>query len=213
MIFAIFIIIRYNIIGDLMYTIKNNTDNTIIIKKSKFITKLYRINSISEINNIIEKLKIEYKDATHVCYAYIIDGIQKCDDNGEPSGTAGLPILNVLKHNNLNFILCVVIRYFGGIKLGAGGLVRAYASSVTEALNITIKKEIIKGINITITFSYDNNKLIDNIVKNWEVINRIYTDNVTYNINLSKEEFEDNKIKLNKICHDIIINHDIIITK
>lgn len=196
-----------------MYTIKNNIDNTIIIKKSRFITKLYRVNNIREINNLLENIKIEYKDATHICYAYIIEGIQKCDDNGEPSGTAGLPILNVLKMNNLNYLLCVVIRYFGGIKLGAGGLVRAYSNSVTEALNNIIKKEIIKGINITITFSYDNNKIIDNIVKNWEVIDKKYSDSVTYNINLSKENFEDNKMKLKKLCQDIIINHDIIMTK
>ena len=119
-----------------MYSINKNIDNTIIIKKSKFITKLYKINSIKEVNGIINDLKSEYKDSTHICYAYILNSIEKCVHDGEPSGTAGLPILNVLKHNNLNYILAIVIRYFGGIKLGAGGLVRAYSNSITDTLKL-----------------------------------------------------------------------------
>ncbi len=213
MIFAIFIIIRYNIIGDLMYTIKNNTDNTIIIKKSKFITKLYRINSISEINNIIEKLKIEYKDATHVCYAYIIDGIQKCDDNGEPSGTAGLPILNVLKHNNLNYILAVVIRYFGGIKLGAGGLVRAYSNSVNDTLKLVDIVELIEGINVSITFNYDDVKFIDNLLISTEIINKSFDGVITYNFNITNEKYMDIKDLLMDKCLNVIINNEIYIAK
>ena len=113
-----------------MYSIKETTKNTIEIKKSKFITILYRINNVEEVNTILYKVSSKYSDATHVCYAYILNNIEKCSDNGEPSGTAGLPILNVLKKKNLTNILAIVIRYFGGIKLGAGGLVRAYSNSI-----------------------------------------------------------------------------------
>ena len=110
-----------------MYTIKNDDSYELEIKKSKFISKLYRVNNIEDVNNILSSLRKEYSDATHHCYAYIINNSKKSSDDGEPGGTAGIPILQVLDKNNLNYVLCVVIRYFGGIKLGAGGLVRAYS--------------------------------------------------------------------------------------
>ncbi len=196
-----------------MYSINKNIDNTIIIKKSKFITKLYKINSIKEVNGIINDLKSEYKDSTHICYAYILNSIEKCVDDGEPSGTAGLPILNVLKHNNLNYILAIVIRYFGGIKLGAGGLVRAYSNSITDTLKLCDIVELIEGLNIEISFNYDDVKYIDNILKHIEIINKKYNDNIIYNINISKESYENIKDILNDKCIDVIINNSIYITK
>ena len=196
-----------------MYSIDKNIDNTIIIKKSKFITKLYKINSIKEVNGIINDLKSEYKDSTHICYAYILNSIEKCVDDGEPSGTAGLPILNVLKHNNLNYILAIVIRYFGGIKLGAGGLVRAYSNSITDTLKLCDIVELIEGLNIEISFNYDDVKYIDNILKHIEIINKKYNDNIIYNINISKESYENIKDILNDKCIDVIINNSIYITK
>lgn len=119
-----------------MRKIKSQLDNTIIIDKSKFITTIYPVNTIEEINNILQATNKKYYDATHNCYAYIIDNgnIQKCSDDGEPSKTAGYPMLDVLKKNNLTNVLAITTRYFGGIKLGAGGLIRAYSSSVSEAL-------------------------------------------------------------------------------
>ena len=196
-----------------MYSINKNIDNTIIIKKSKFITKLYKINSIKEVNGIINDLKSEYKDSTHICYAYILNSIEKCVDDGEPSGTAGLPILNVLKHNNLNYILAIVIRYFGGIKLGAGGLVRAYSNSITDTLKLCDIVELIEGLNIEISFNYDDVKYIDNILKHIEIINKKYNDNIIYNTNISKESYENIKDILNDKCIDVIINNSIYITK
>jgi uncharacterized YigZ family protein len=126
-----------------MLTINNDIENEIIIKKSKFITKLYYIEDVNKIDEIIGNLKKEYKKSTHICYAYIIGSYAKAVDDGEPSGTAGKPILNVLQKKNVNNILCVVIRYFGGVKLGAGGLVRAYTNSTSEAFKLTeiIEKE------------------------------------------------------------------------
>ena len=147
-----------------MYSIKDNIENTIEIKKSKFITKLYRVNNIEEINTILNSVSNEYRDANHVCYGYIINGLEKCSDNGEPSGTAGLPILNVLKKKNLTNILAIVIRYFGGIKLGAGGLVRAYSNSAIEALKLTSNIELVEGYLIELEFSYDQVKLVDYIL-------------------------------------------------
>ncbi len=107
-------------------------ENEIIIKKSKFITKLYNIDNVDDVKKIIEDLHNEYKKATHIVYAYSINGQEKAVDDKEPSHTAGLPILNVIHMRNLNNVLIVVIRYFGGIKLGAGGLTRAYSKSASE---------------------------------------------------------------------------------
>lgn len=109
-------------------------ENEIIIKKSRFITKLYNIDNVDEVNNILENLKKEYKKATHICYAYSINGKEKAYDDKEPSHTAGLPILNMIHMKNLNNVLIVVIRYFGGVKLGAGPLTRAYLNSASEII-------------------------------------------------------------------------------
>lgn len=124
-----------------MYIIDKNIENEIIIKKSRFITKLYYLENTDEIQNIIDNLKKEHKKCTHICYAYVINGKEKAVDDGEPSGTAGRPILNVIQKKNVTNVLVVVIRYFGGIKLGAGGLVRAYTSSTSEAFKLVNLKE------------------------------------------------------------------------
>ena len=184
-----------------MKSIKEEVINEIIINKSKFITVLTNINDINKIKEKLEDIKKTYKDATHYCYAYIINNHEKCSDNGEPSGTAGMPILNVLKQNNLTNILCVVIRYFGGIKLGAGGLIRAYSTSASEALNKTSITNLVNGYNITIEFPYDNLKQIDYLLKNID-IKKTYQTNITYTFNIEKEKFnqiENELTKLSKI--------------
>lgn len=178
-----------------MKSIQKKITNEIIINKSKFITILTNINDIDKVKEKLENIKKTYKDATHYCFAYIINNHEKCSDNGEPSGTAGMPILNVLKQNNLTNILCVVIRYFGGIKLGAGGLIRAYSSSASEALNKANIVNLIKGYKIIIEFSYNNIKQIDYLLKNIQ-IKKDYSNNITYTFNIKEE-------KLNKIENEL----------
>lgn len=119
-----------------MKKIKEIIENTIVIDKSKFITTIYPVETVEEANEILQSVRKKYYDATHNCYAYILDNgnIQKCSDDGEPSKTAGFPMLDVLKKNELSGLLAITTRYFGGIKLGAGGLIRAYSSSVSAAL-------------------------------------------------------------------------------
>lgn len=112
-----------------------NFDET--IKKSKFLTFLHPIQTIEDAKNLILEYKRKYSDATHICYAYILDeNTFKYYDDGEPSNTAGLPIYQVLKNNKLVYVFCVVIRYFGGIKLGSGGLCHAYANGAIEAVKL-----------------------------------------------------------------------------
>lgn len=171
-----------------MKSIKNNIENTTIINKSKFITKLYFINSLTEIDNILTEVSKEYKDATHICFAYILNGKEKCSDNGEPSGTAGMPILNVLKKNNLDNILAIVIRYFGGIKLGAGGLVRAYSNSITNALNLTEIISLTFGYLVELEFAYDQIKLVDYILNDKKIISKEYNSNIIYKFYLDENE-------------------------
>ena len=195
-----------------MYSIKENIENTIIIKKSKFITKLYNINNINEINNILKDIKNEYNDATHVCYGYIVNSMEKCSDDKEPSGTAGIPILNVLKKNNLTNILAIVIRYFGGIKLGAGGLTRAYSNSVNEAIKFSNIVELIPGYLIEMEFSYDNVKLVDYMLNNKTIIDKKYNDNIIYKFYLNEDELYFTS-ELEKISIHLSINNKILIKK
>ena len=185
-----------------MHTIKNNTHNEIIIKNSRFICYLYKIKNINDINTILNELKNEHKDATHHCYAYIIDNIKKSSDDGEPGGTAGIPILKVLENNKLNNILAVVIRYFGGIKLGAGGLVRAYTKSVTNTISNDNIVNLIKGYNIEIEFNYNQVKEIDYLLKDININNKIFDTNIKYNIDIPTNFLEI--IKSNNIKYTII---------
>ena len=197
-----------------MKTIKKNVTNEIIINKSRFIAKLIKINNEAEVKEKIAYLKNEYKDATHYCYAYITANIKRFNDDGEPGGTAGMPILNVLENNDLTNILAVVIRYFGGIKLGAGGLVRAYTKAITESLN---DKEIINltnGVSFKIEFTYDNVKKIDNILKDSKITYKEYDNNIIYECCLTIEDFEKIKKELEtnslnlKILNEILVEID-----
>lgn len=184
-----------------MKSIKFNIENEFIIKKSKFITKLYFVTSEIEIKNILDENKTEYKDATHICYAYILNNVERFNDDSEPSGTAGIPILNVLKNNNLNNVLCIVIRYFGGIKLGAGGLIRAYCSSVSEALNKTEIINVVNGKKIELTFSYDDIKKVNHILNDINIVDKQFDENVKYII-IVKEKNVDSLInQLTELCN------------
>lgn len=202
----------YNYFGDFMYSIKNNIDNTIIIKKSKFITLLYKVNNIDEVENILEEIKNKYSDSTHICYAYIVSNHEKAFDDGEPSGTAGMPILNVLKKNNITNILAVVVRYFGGIKLGASGLLRAYSNSVSDALKLTSIIELTPGYLIEIEFTRDNLKLIDYMLTDKQIVEKIFNDNVIYKFYLNEEELYIIS-EFEKCCLHVSINDKFLIEK
>ncbi|WP_010676933.1 YigZ family protein [Bacillus timonensis] len=120
------------------YTVKGYGEHEIIIQKSRFIASIERATTEEEAQEFINKIKKKYWDATHNCSAYLIgehDQIQKANDDGEPSGTAGVPILEVLKKKSLKDTVVVITRYFGGIKLGAGGLIRAYGKATSEGLD------------------------------------------------------------------------------
>lgn len=180
-----------------MKTIKNNVISKYEINKSIFITKLIKIDNKNDVKKHLDIVKNEYKDATHYCYGYIIENEQKASDDKEPSGTAGTPILDVLNKNNLNFILCIVIRYFGGIKLGSGGLIRAYSTSVSNALKISTFVKLIDGYIIEINTDYSNQKNIEKIINKCSY-KKEFLQTVKYKIDCSKEILEtlnDNNIK------------------
>lgn len=188
------------------YTIKENIIKEYIINKSKFIVCLIKLNEL-DVDKEINELKKIYKSATHYCYAYIFKNYEKCSDNGEPSGTAGIPILNVLKKNNLNDILCVVIRYFGGIKLGAGGLVRAYSNTVSETIKESIIIENIEYKTLNLEFSYDLLKEIEYILKDYS-IQKDFGEKINFKVNIEYNKIDEIINKINNISKDIKITKE-----
>ena len=168
-----------------MKVIKENIINKLEVNKSIFYTDLIKVYNKDEVISELNNIKNKYKDATHYCYAYIIDDIKKSSDDGEPGGTAGVPIMETLNNKDLNYILCVVTRYFGGIKLGAGGLVRAYRKATIEAINNSTLLDFIDGYEIIIKVSYNEQKDLEYLLK--DNFKKEYDNDVTYTIKCNKD--------------------------
>lgn len=165
-----------------MQTILKKVNNVMVIEKSRFITLLYPVHTRNETLEILDEVKQEYANATHYCYAYIIDGDVRASDDGEPSKTAGAPMLNVLVQQDLNHILCVVIRYFGGIKLGAGGLVRAYSNSCSEALKKAQFGNVIAAKKVRIIINYEMIDKLNYILQDFKITYKEFSDKVSYEV-------------------------------
>lgn len=153
-----------------MYTIVKDYRKEIVIEKSRFICSLKKVNSEEKAQEFIKAVKKEFWDATHNCSAYLVDDLsQRSSDDGEPAGTAGIPMLDVLRKNHLTGTAAVVTRYFGGIKLGAGGLVRAYSGSVAGAVKeCGIAEKILMS---RFSFLYDVNNV-------GRILNILYQQNL-----------------------------------
>ena len=167
-----------------MYITKDTYINEIIINKSRFIGIITKIYSKDEFDNIMNNIKEEYPKATHYTYAYRLLDYYKVSDDGEPSATAGLPILKIIETEELYNTMIIVVRYFGGIKLGVGGLIRAYSNAAKEC--IKEKCKLIPSTLITIKLDYNSIKELDNILNNinCNVINKEFNDKIKYIINV-----------------------------
>ncbi|MFD1416991.1 YigZ family protein [Oceanobacillus jeddahense] len=176
------------------YTVKQQGTDEITIQKSRFIANVKRVESEEEAQEFIQSIKKKHRDATHNCSAYMIgetDHIQKANDDGEPSGTAGVPMLEVLKKKGLKDTAVVVTRYFGGIKLGAGGLIRAYGSATTQGINTTgiVRRELMQGVSVTVEYTLLG-KLENEIRQQSKYIleDMQYLENVAFRIYVKTEE-------------------------
>ena len=165
-----------------------------IEKKSKFICHLFTVTSADEVTEIIKAEKKKYYDAKHHCYAYVMgdDGSDiKCSDDGEPSGTAGRPMLDILQKEGLTDILCVVTRYFGGTLLGTGGLVRAYSAALKDAIDKSTFKNETEAVIVKYKYGYNFDARISSYLrdKDIKVLDSEYSDAVEITIVLEKEVY------------------------
>lgn len=171
-------------------TISKNSTGEYIEKKSKFIANVYYVDSKEQVEEILKGLRKKYYDSKHICYAYSIDGENKASDDGEPSRTAGEPILNIITKNNLNNVLITVVRYFGGILLGTGGLVKAYTTASLNALEQTefVKEEDGEEAEIEIEYSEIEKFKYFCKKQNINIVSSKYDNNVKYIIEINGED-------------------------
>ena len=176
-----------------MYTIEGEVINKIEITKSLFITYMKHVETVKEAKEYLEALRLKHPDATHHVSGYIIGKTGEnghYSDDGEPSGTAGMPIFDVLRKNELTNIVIDVVRYFGGIKLGAGGLVRAYSKSASEAIKLKGIVPIIDYTYFEVSFDYSLLKSIERVLVNNEILERKFSNDVTLVCKVPMYDFE-----------------------
>lgn len=204
-------------------TIRQYGEDEFIEKKSQFIGYAKRCESEEEAKAFVTEIKNKHKQATHNCWAYVVGknmGIQRYSDDGEPQGTAGIPILEVMKKSNVTDCAIVVTRYFGGIMLGAGGLTRAYTKGASISLKAGGVVEKVEGVNISLEIDYDMIGKIQYMCgqNNWHIEDTEYTDKVVVHIlaeldtanEIEKSSIEatNGKIVINKSGIDIYFKED-----
>lgn len=178
------------------------------INKSSFITYLKLVTTPTEAKEYIKQIKELHPNATHHVTAYLVGPTGEhghANDDGEPSGTAGLPVLDVFKKNDITNFVCIVVRYFGGIKLGAGGLVRAYSSSASLALKEAGIAPIINYQILELIFNYGFMNIIENKLKKYEIISKDFTTNVTLTVKIPESDVASLKDILISLTNNQII--------
>lgn len=176
-------------------TVKLSGESELIIQKSKFLTYVKRVETEQAAIDFINDIKKLHHTATHNCSAYIIgdhDQIQKANDDGEPSGTAGFPMLEVLKKQGLKDTAVVVTRYFGGIKLGGGGLIRAYGRATTEGIAATgvVERKLHQLMNVAIDYSWLGKVENETRQSPYPLVEIVYEEDVRLLINVPIAETE-----------------------
>lgn len=183
-------------------TIRDYGEDSFVEKKSEFIGYAKRVETEEEAKAFVDEIKSKHKQARHNCFAYIVGenmGIQRYSDDGEPQGTAGIPILEVIKKNNITDCCIVVTRYFGGILLGTGGLTRAYTTGAALAIKSAGIIEKVEGLKITVEVNYDLLGKLQYLCSqnNWHIEDTEYADKVKFYI-LAEKAIKD------KITEEII---------
>ena len=181
--------------SDVYYTIERDVEAVFKEKMSKFISFAIRVTSAEEAKAYVKEYQNEYHDARHVCWAYMIGPERKewqLNDNGEPSGTAGKPILGQINSRELTDVVVIVVRYFGGIKLGTPGLIAAYREAASLALDAAGKKEMFKKASISICFPYVSADLVMKIVKseNVEILERSFDNTCSMKLEFREDDAE-----------------------
>ena len=191
-------------------TISNDSEAEIIEKKSKFIANIFYVETQEEAEEKIKEIKKKYFDARHNCFAYSIFTkdriIERFSDDGEPSGTAGAPMLNILSSQNLRNVVVIVTRYFGGILLGTGGLVRAYTGAVQEALkNVEIIEKYL-GLEVKLEVNYPNLEKLKYYLKQNEIkiLSSEYLENIKVLVEISEEKLENLLESKNELNFNLI---------
>ncbi|MBE5886030.1 MAG: YigZ family protein [Lachnospiraceae bacterium] len=168
----------------------------LVEKKSRFIASVCSVSTPEEAQSFIEQIKKKYWDAKHNCSAYVIGKdaqYTRCNDDGEPAQTAGLPMLEVLLHSEVRNIVVVVTRYFGGTLLGTGGLIRAYGQTVKQALENSVIGEEVEGYEVIIETDYSDVGKVQYLLtqKQITVLNSVYAQNVTFELQMQKELLQE----------------------
>ncbi|AWL12440.1 Xaa-Pro dipeptidase [Saliniradius amylolyticus] len=176
------------------------------IKRSKHIAYATRASSKDEAEAYIREIREQHPQANHVCWAYIAGApgttVTSMSDDGEPSGTAGMPMLKVLQYSGLGEIVVAVVRYFGGIKLGTGGLQRAYSDSVTGVLALLPTREFVSRTELSLTYDYAQDGAISQLLQSFNIDNleSDYGEQITVTLAVADDQMESLKAQLTNIC-------------
>jgi len=184
-----------SLFSDTYNEIENNSETQLRERGSKFISYSFKVYSDEEIKNNLQSLKQKYSDASHHCYAYILgqgQEAQRANDDGEPTGSAGRPILRAILSQELTNVMVVVVRYFGGTLLGIPGLISSYGDGAKSVLNLSGKIEKVQQVEYEVSSKFENEQEIHKLLKpfDFDVKDRAYTEKVTYKVAIRRSQAE-----------------------